>query len=575
MTVVVGYKSSFGGILISDSRATWRSNSPWISDVPEDRLQKILPLGSKLAVGFAGDVKLAEKIIKCTADNIQKKKLDSPFKSLNVFARTARYFYLKDSKVVGFITAGISKNGKIYIWSLEAPNFSPLEINDGFEVIGSGRITKNQLIKNRRQFEQNKKSLKDVADSVFVNLSHMLGSHQVDSVGGMLQIILIEPDGIKPMRYGFVDVDPERPPNSKLIEMKNGQWIQHDLTNKVDITLVKPSVLVSKGGSNLRFYDFEPPKDSTHNKWHLSYFLSCLGSNHSVGILEFHGVATMFGKKQYPLQIGFQVSIGLWGSPGDHKIRLVLVKKSWVQILHETSIHIEYLPEMMDLNIPVQFEVKEPGLMFLEFYIADSLLGRRALYFHQIESQPNSVKHEGPDEIFNEMNKAMRSYTDNALGNHLAEVIYFVMCEKSQIEGPVTRFEGQFQSVYWKRYPLNMRTHFSAALRLMRGRHKVALQLANASTRRSDEIANLDVISNSSCLITPIEFNNIGVHISEPGIYFVYLLVGSRRISTILFAAEIEEAKFSYSLLPEQKRAVLNGELLCLLNRSASKESNV
>jgi Proteasome subunit len=56
VTVVVGCRFSDGVVLLADSRATWTQGRV------EDRLQKLLPLGSKVVFAYAGDAVAADKI---------------------------------------------------------------------------------------------------------------------------------------------------------------------------------------------------------------------------------------------------------------------------------------------------------------------------------------------------------------------------------------------------------------------------------------------------------------------------------------------------------------------------------
>lgn len=60
--MVLAYNFQEGSVMISDSRATWvdkRINT----NIPEDKLQKILPPGKKMAIGYAGDVRTAALVV--------------------------------------------------------------------------------------------------------------------------------------------------------------------------------------------------------------------------------------------------------------------------------------------------------------------------------------------------------------------------------------------------------------------------------------------------------------------------------------------------------------------------------
>ena len=95
MTMVLAYKFKEGTVMISDSRATWvdkRINT----NVPEDKLQKILPLGNKMAIGYAGDVRTAALVINSLRGMLKKKsRLSIPNVMAAELSRVAKYHYGK------------------------------------------------------------------------------------------------------------------------------------------------------------------------------------------------------------------------------------------------------------------------------------------------------------------------------------------------------------------------------------------------------------------------------------------------------------------------------------------------
>ncbi|MCL4353956.1 hypothetical protein M1349_00600 [Patescibacteria group bacterium] len=575
MTMVLAYKFREGTVMISDSRATWVNKRVNIN-IPEDTLQKILPLGNKMAIGYAGDVKTAALVINNLRGALRKKpRLSIPNVMVVELVRTVKYHFRKIKEPVAFILGTIDNSGTIKTWSFESPSFAPQEICKGFAVIGSGSVVADYLRKNAKTFESPKQDLKKKADLLFMNLGSELGRHGIDTVGGMLQTILVEPKGIQPLRYGFVDIDPDKEPNAKSIEMDKGVWTQHDLTKKITTQLVEPIKLINEPAKRLQFHDFELPPGESTAKWHLTYFLTCTAVKILPGTIEFFNPMTNLASHNLPFSFELLVAVGLWGSPGDHKLRFVLSQNKREEV-YSQDIHIEYLPEEIDTVSKIHMTIEKSGQAILECYIDNNLIGRRAMYFgHVKESVPSPDK---ADEFAQRQRKIMmddlRKCSDDVIEKSgKAELVYFTICENAIHQESYLKFENQFMVTYWKNYPLPLRAHIASAFRFPKGTHRVEVRLVNASTRESSVVDTATITSSSSFVISPIHGDMI-IKIPEPGIYFVSVYVDDKRVGTVVLAAETDNPKFSFTLMPEQVAQIQKGELLNLLKRTPQNPDN-
>jgi len=374
---------------------------------------------------------------------------------------------------------------------------------------------------------------------------------------------------IKPLRYGFIDIDPDKEPNAKSIEMEKGVWTQHDLTKNITTQLIEPIKLINEPAKRLQFHDFELPPGEATTKWHLTYFLTCTGVKIAPGTIEFFNPLTNVASHKLPFSLDLIAVVGLWGSPGDHKLRFVL-KNEKEEEVYSQNIHIEYLPEEIDTVSKIHLTIEKSGPAILECYVDRKLIGRRAMYFgHVKENLPSSGM---TDEFTRRLKKTMmenlRNCTDEVIEkSDKAELVYFTICETAIHQESYLKFENQFMVSYWKTYPLPLRAHIASAFRFPKGTHHIEIKLVDASTRESSLIDTATVTSTSSFVISPIHGETI-IKIPKPGIYFVSVYVNDKRVGTVILAAETDNPKYSFTLMPEQIAQIKKGELLNLLKRT-------
>lgn len=316
MTMVAGCKFHDGAVIIADSRATWEKANGRIFS---DNAQKILHLGPKLAISFAGRVDVAERIVRELRTRLKKDPTSRiPRKCANEFPRIARFYYKKYSKIlrnekdtVSFVLGGCETMSGVFLWAYNAPDFNPQEIRNGYVVVGSGAVVDSYLSKNYTLINNKTSSLRDKANILFTGLESELQKYEIDTVGGLFQIILLDSGGIRPMTYGFMDLTPDKPGFSKEIEMSKGVWVQKDLIKKTIMKIIEPIRILGSLPKQDRFHDYELPKGNRKElRWYLNYFITCLKTQKDATITKFIGVLAQIGSFHYPRSVSILASLG-------------------------------------------------------------------------------------------------------------------------------------------------------------------------------------------------------------------------------------------------------------------------
>jgi hypothetical protein len=193
--------------------------------------------------------------------------------------------------------AGVDSSKQIHAYVFKSPLFKPSEIKKGFDVIGSGDVVRPYLRDHFETIDKSVNNLKSKADALIVGLESELQKHDIGfTVGGLFQTILITPEGIRPLRYGFMDVDPISGGEAKSMELTKGTWVQTDESTGEKINLVEPSRLITNTFKENRFHEYViPSQDRKIPKWHLNYFVTCSKVNRDVTTTEFRGVLTQIG----------------------------------------------------------------------------------------------------------------------------------------------------------------------------------------------------------------------------------------------------------------------------------------
>lgn len=558
MTVVIGFKADKEALMLSDSRAS-------STNAVEDKLQKILPKKENIALGYAGDVEFASYVA-----NMLRQKLSTITRAglknlLSEVQKIALSMYAQRPEPTDFMLGLTANDGEALLYVFRCPEFNPLAIR-GFELIGSGSIIKDSLVDAFRD-EKTDVGIKEIADKIFTLASSELASQiKDDSVGGMFQIVLLEKAGIRPIRYGYVDVDPDQEPDSKSVEMQKGVWTQYDHTKNHKSTILKPDILLNDYPVDSRFHDYKRDPRKKDPKWHLLHFLTCLAAKKEVGLTEFSGTLSAIAKVDYPVEIEMLVALEYWGSPGTHNLEFTLIKDGNRIVVHSETVESKFIPQTVELLKPLRLSIDKPGAAILQVTINGYVLGRRAMYFHQLKTEDVTKPNIGNIVLDSMARQSDKEMEDNGR----TEVVYFAMCQDVEYDSLNLKLIQQSVSFYWEKYPLPLRQKVISSFRMPRGDHQIRLELMDASTREKWEVGNKKVTSESSFIATPI-VGDFLVEIPKPGIYFLNTVVDEQRLTSILFAAETSEAKWSYTMLDSDKENVKKGELLCL-SKEATKD---
>src|SRR5216684_4294903 len=195
MTMVAACHFADGAVIIADSRATWVG-----SGVPifQDELQKILPLGPKIGLAFAGDVAAAALIARQLRQRLRK---DEKARALRKLAadvpRIARHYYgiykarTGRDRGLQLILSGANESGQVGVWWFQSPHFDSHRLEGGFVVVGSGSVVAAYLKNEMERIARDAPDLKARADMLLVGLEGALQGKGVDTVGGLFQIILV------------------------------------------------------------------------------------------------------------------------------------------------------------------------------------------------------------------------------------------------------------------------------------------------------------------------------------------------------------------------------------------------
>lgn len=561
MTVVIGFKAKKEAVMISDSRAS----SPSTGTV-EDKLQKILPIKENIALGYAGNVGFANYVANMLRQNLSSVTKAGLQGVLSEVKKIAISLYSQRPEPTDFMLGLIANDGEALLYVFRNPNFEPIEVKE-LELIGSGSMIKDSLSQAVKDISTDQ-DIKYIADKIFTTASGALEKQlKDDSVGGMFQIILLEKTGIRPIRYGYIDVDPDDQPDSKSIEMQNGEWTQYDHTKNHQSKILKPDLLLKEYPAESRFHDYKSNTKKKFPKWHLLHFITCLAVKKEVGLTEFNGTLTAIAKDDYPDTIEMLLALEYWGSAGEQELEFTFIKDGKSTVVHKEKVFNEIMPETVEIIRNIKLQVDKPGTAILQVTINGNLLGRRALYFHQLNPGDKEKANIGnivldtlAEQADEEMEKTKKP-----------EVVFFAMCQDVKYDSLNLKFIEQSVSFYWEHYPLPLRQKVISSFRLPKGEHKTRLELVDATTREKWDVGSKTLLSESSFMANPIVGEFI-IQIPKPGLYFLNAIVNEQRLTSILFAAETSEAKYSYTMYETEKEMVKKGELLCLAKEAVKNK---
>lgn len=195
MTIILACRISEGAVMIADSRATWeRTTGQPTPALYQDTLQKILPLGPRIAIGYAGDVQAAALIIR---EIRRRMKANPRLQILRKLAaeipRLAKHYYhvyvgrTGRRANVALVLGGVIPSGSVGVWWYTSPDFGSHDLSDRFKVLGSGSVIVSQIEAVYGSLDSFA-SLKNRTDALVRALDEGLSRAGVPSVGGLFQV---------------------------------------------------------------------------------------------------------------------------------------------------------------------------------------------------------------------------------------------------------------------------------------------------------------------------------------------------------------------------------------------------
>jgi 20S proteasome alpha/beta subunit len=574
MTLVVACRFQKGAVILADSRATWLAGG--VESSVEDTLQKILVVGPHAALAYAGNVSVAA----CVVDELRRRGEFGPNKVVlgkmsvdlpRIAKRCLSQSRHKHSAIdcaVDLVFTGVDGTGRVAVWHLSAPKFELTEVDHDFIAVGSGSQAVTGYLRANFATIDQLPDLKSQADHLIRRLESELRRAEIETVGGLFQVITVNRDGIRPMSYGFAGLDPEGPPRSRSMRAVAGSWVQRVESSGTEVPLSEPGALIRRAPSRIVVQDLlELPEIERRGKWFLSYFIPCLQATRDEGLISFGQPFTSLAVRTYPAEVEMLAAVGFWGSQGEGEFVVTLEQPGGATTLYEERITVPAV-ELKDVLVPVRLSVHKPGPAFLECHFAGQLLGRRALYFGSL---PPSLDFKSPavEQVIRGVQEQMQRSHDPYIDAHPVALAYWTICSESKADPTLLCFHHEPQAVYWMNYPLAFRTSLAAGFRAQPGTRTLRVDLVHAASRTVTPVTTATVVSESSMSLVQVHSELI-VTIPGPGWYFLNLHCDGALIGSAMLCAETSAAAFSYSLLPEDIARVKAGELLVLPRRAPS-----
>ena len=466
MTLVAACHFRDGAVILADSRATWLR-----AGVVEDTLQKVLYVGPRTGLAFAGSVDVAACVTEALRkrgtlgakkSNLYKIALDLPRIAKRCFSRCAQKRPVSDCGLA-LVFVGVDGTGNVSLWYLKSPQFKLTKLDHGPVALGSGADAVTQYLAANFNSIDGLPDLKSRADALMGAMESELRKAGVDTVGGLFQVITVASDGIRPMSYGFTSMDPESMTRSLSMRMVSGKWVQTVEASGTDVPLAEPAAFLQRKPSKVIVQDLSPvPADQQKGKWFLSYFVPCLRHTRIETGIEFTGLFTSLMSSAYPTEMQVLVAAGFWGSAGVGDFVVRLHHNGKVTEVHRESITVERPIEIKDVVGPVRFVVSGPGPAFLECSFDDQLLGRKAFYLGTLPPGADPKNPEAIQEASRNTEVKMKECSDPYLKDHAVALMYWTACEQVKVQPQVLSFTREPQAVYWKKYPLAFRTTLAA-----------------------------------------------------------------------------------------------------------------
>lgn len=261
MTIIAGFSSSESILLVADSRLSVQDTRSGEVRVSKDVCQKILPMEAHSAVGFSGDLLIAQPVLKEVIRRSRDKGTSWLLHEEEVAKNVQPAYAYGCSKAecsapVSFIVGLIDFTRSVFrgmnvpaatLVSVHCHPFSYEKITLGFDIHGSGSAIRDEI---------DQKKFVDFLNFAFtgspktqlhgaLGIMHILRSEaqirNIDTVGGLYQIVRVSRSGFYPIEYEYwMDVSPGKGTFVSM-HIEEGQWVQEHKPTKRRIVLEDPT----------------------------------------------------------------------------------------------------------------------------------------------------------------------------------------------------------------------------------------------------------------------------------------------------------------------------------------------
>lgn len=584
MTIVVGAKFQDGMIVLSDSRATLSFSPSTEGSTHHDEAQKLFPLTKNIVIGFAGNINSFVKIASEIRKKISKDKklqhvsiLGSKLQKIlkNEFNKICRSS--SHNTDVEIMIAGYSKTQKaqpkMFVFKSRC-NFQPIEVSDSFHVIGSGAIVTSYIQEHWDEI-QKINTLKSRADWFINNLEIPLSEKQISTVGGLFQVLLVKEDAVYPMTYGQYSTNPYVTEDTYEMKINRGVWTQVNKSTGTTKNLVPPHN-ISRSQKSSKIKDFKPSDKSRNLEPHINYFVSSAQYQQELGTIDFSPVYNMLASGTYPFEIRLLLNLGFRAPTGKHIIEFYHFKNDDLVggKISETEWETEDPILDQDVGIEFDFTVREPDVYYFEVHINKFLVARRPILFAAINPE---LKTKDLNLTYAELANGQHSYmlklqdqfSDIKLqdGSYKSFTTYFFPCGWAEVSEMNLKFKDIIHVYYPKKFPQKTKMNVFFGFRSCPGKHRLRLDLVNATTRNRVIVNETEVTSSSFLRDTRIEGELI-MSFSEAGVYLLEQYVDdSLSADAVILVDDYKNPSF-YSLTSDGIESIEKDKGLFLVRNS-------
>ena len=556
MTLVLASVFKEGTLVLSDSRASTENG------INADILQKIVGINKDTIVGYAGVVAAVNRVLTTFQAAISTGNPDNAA-VLNELQKTSEDEFKKNGQGFSLLLFTRTNNS----WSvnlLESPKFNPEPVHN-IELIGSGSTIKPKIVPLYESIVDDKENLKSKADRIIWNVSSLLASSGAQGVGGLIQALLLTPQGVQTIHTGFIDVNPEGTPESKQIIYEGDHWVQRNYASGKDAVIIAPNQLLQQPVHNAVFHHYETSVGRKHSKWYLNCFLTSIGISIEPFETKFIGQLTATGVPKLPTTINFMAYLSLWGPSTEHTIEIIHIAPSNERVtIYQSTFDNTNFPHEFELVEEMSIKAKAPGNHYLQCKIDGQVAGTKLIYIHEVdEALPTQQNGKNLED-------GQRSTEDKMLTNpELAW--FFVGTERGELKPESHTIKGQFSVVYINKFPLNWIGYANFGIRAKPGSYRFNIQMMDAANHEILSEAASTLTCSSTSIVQPCEVK-FDLTFPKPGIYFVTLKINDVMKGCIVVMADSDHPTMSYNLPDEELKKLHSSDLMFLAKRPRQKE---